>query len=181
MKNMMSQVKNSNKSNRPKFGLTAKRSYRLFIAGLTVLCTVLLTGCKGKNAADAIIGSADKPVWTAPVDYDMTSSVTAIVRIDLSSLYTAEQLAAANYAQAEDDELAAFCGDSCLGVGAYQKDHDAYWLYITAPVSGAEVTLKHYSSALKHIYLAEETYPFRTDDRLGSASTPLLPKWKVAE
>jgi hypothetical protein len=143
-------------------------------------CAVLLleAGCKDKNQPESIIWTADKPAWTAPADYDMSSSMTAVVKVDLSALYTAEQLAAANYRYSPDDLLAAFSGTTCLGVGTYKEEYGAYWLYIAAPENGGEVTIRHYSATLKNIFVSE-SFPFSNDTNLGSASKPYTPSWRV--
>ncbi|MBO4621639.1 MAG: hypothetical protein J5635_03095 [Paludibacteraceae bacterium] len=138
---------------------------------------LLAAGCKQKPVEpESIIGTTVRPVWTDPEDYDMSSSMTAIVKVDLSRTYTAEQLNAANYQQTAEDLVAAFSGDKCLGV-AEQVD-GLFFLYITAPEDDGNVTLKHYSSVLKNLYTAEP-FPFRNDQQLGTVLEPYSPKWAV--
>ena len=145
-----------------------------------ITCVLLvLAGCKDKpKEPDSIIGTTERPAWTNPEDYDMSSSMTAIVQVDLSATYTAEQLAAANYAQTANDLLAAFSGDQCLGV-AEQVD-GLFFLYITTPEDGGNVTLKHYSSVLKNIFTAQPV-PFRNDTQLGTVGEPYSPEWTVVK
>lgn len=177
MKNMILQVKNSNESISPKGGLTAKRSNRWLAIGLTVLCTVLLAGCKDKPGA--LIGGIEKPVWTATTDYDLSSSMTAVVRVDLFGSFTDEELSAAKYAPSANDELAAFAGTTCLGVGTWNETYDAYWLYITAPTDDEELVLRYYSAALKQIFVATTTLPYHNDTQVGTAAAPYTPQWIV--
>ena len=54
------------------------------------LCTFF--GCKKGNTPETLQGSTEKPAWTAPANYDLASSMTAVIKVDLSSCYTAEQL-----------------------------------------------------------------------------------------
>ena len=151
-------------------------------------CALLLlaAGCKNNDKdkdkePESIIGTTDQPAWAVPAEYDMTSSMTAIVKVDLSSTYTAEQLSAAHWQYADDDLLAAFCGENCLGVGVYQQEYGAYWLYIAAPENGDRVTLKHYSATLKNIFVASEALPFTNDANLGSAAQPYTPAWTLVK
>ena len=171
----MSQVKNSNS---PKGGLTAKRSNRWLAIGLTVLCTVFFSGCKDQPYA--LVGGVDKPAWTATSDYDLSSSMTAVVKVDLYGSFTAEELSAAKYQPSTNDELAAFVGTTCLGVGVWNAEYGAYWLYITAPTDDEEeVVLRYYSASLKQIFVATTTLPYHNDTQVGTAAAPYTPKWIV--
>ena len=147
------------------------------------LCTLLLmaAGCKdpGKqNEPESIIGTTAKPAWTAPADYDMTSSMTAVVKVDLSAVYTVEQLSAAGYKLTGEDLVAAFAGDECLGV-ATPKD-GLFYLYICSPANGQEVTLKYYSSVLKNV-LSAAPIAFTDGSHLGSIAEPYTPQFAPAK
>jgi hypothetical protein len=164
MKNMMLQVRNCK---------------------VLALCTLLLlaAGCKKDkdNEPSSISGNVSKPTWTVPADYDLSSSMTAIVKVDMTRAYTQEQLKAANYRITSDDLLAAFCGSTCIGIGTWKEDYNAYWLFIAAPESGDQVTLKYYSSALRNIFAADPV-PYRNNTSLGSPSNPYTPQtWVVAK
>ena len=145
-----------------------------------VPCTLLLLAAGCTNNAtppESLTGSVDKPAWSAPAEYDMTSSMTAVVKVDLSSLYTAEQLSGANYHLSDEDIVAAFCGDECLGISTASEG--LFFLYICAPTRGDNVTLRYYSSALKHIYI-DAPFTFANDRHLGSVAEPYIPQF-VAE
>ncbi len=163
----MSQVKNSNS---PKGGLTAQRSNRWLAIGLTVLCTVFLTGCKDKEQpVNPYVdpGTTENPNWVLTVDNDMTSSMTAIVRVSFTD---------------QPGTIAAFIGNDCCGVAEYQADYGLYWLYISpASEQGGDVLLRFYSPNLKRIFDATSTFPFRNDTHLGSVSAPYTPEWEVAK
>lgn len=156
--------------------------YTLALCALT-LCTFF--GCKGKekeNEPESIIGSVEKPTWTAPADYDLTSSMTAVVKADLSAIYTAEQLSAANYQVSENDIVAAFSGEECLGVAGPlspgEGQGEVFFLYICAPTNGGQVTLRYYSAALKNIFTSEP-FPFANDTQLGTIETPYMPQFAI--
>ena len=151
---------------------------------MMVACAAMLlaTGCKDEkqNQAESIIGNVSKPTWVAPESFDMSSSMTAIVGIDLTSVYTAAQLEAVKYERSADDLLAAFAGETCLGVGKWLEEGDAYWLFIAAPENADAVTIKHYSAALKHVFVSE-SIPYSNGAHLGSVDEPYNPKWTVAQ
>lgn len=170
MRNMISQVKNFNKSNSSKSGLTVKRSVRLLaVAGLTVLCTVLF-GCKDKNNEPedpTVPGTTENPHWAVTVDNDMTSSMTAIVKVSFAK---------------SEGSLAAFIGNDCCAIATYNADLKLYWLYISpASEQGGNVQLRFYSPDEKRIFDATSTFPFRNDTQLGTVARPHTPSWTVAK
>lgn len=161
MRNMMLQVKNFK------------------IIALCSLFLVALMGCKGRNEPEqtkTIAGNVSKPSWTAPSDYDMTSSMTALVEVDLSLSFKADQLA--GWKLSKDDLLAAFDGNTCLGV-AMVKDGQ-FFLYITSPQEGNSVSLKYYSASVKNSFTATESVPYQNNSKLGSPADPYMPKWTVS-
>jgi len=177
MKNMMSQVKN---------------------CSILVLCALLLlaVGCKKEQNApeqpqpsqeqpdqpvtpptETIAGNVAQPDWKAPTDYDMTSSMTAVVQVDLARSFSKEQLA--GWMLAGNDMLAAFEGNTCLGVSTVQDS--LFFLYITAPKEDNNLTLKYYSASVKNLFVATETLPYKNDDKIGSVAQPYTPKWSVVK
>ena len=156
MRNMMLQVKNSNRSHRPQVGLTA-----LAVSLLTALA-VCFASCDKKNdpVQPASGTSSDRPAWVVPDSYDMTSSMTAIVKVNV---------AAAN----ENDLLAAFSGEDCVGVT--QPQSGLCFLFISGPAES--IQLRFYSGEQKKIYTAKQTFPFVNDTQLGTVSKPYTPEW----
>ena len=140
---------------------------------LIATCALLLlaAGCNDKNKPETITGNVAAPAWTAPEKYDMTSSMTAIIRVDLAVNYP-DQVAKAQWQVAEGDVLAAFSGETCLGVA--ELVDGLYYLYITAPSEGTNVKLKYYSAALKNIFVSEPI-TYSNDAHLGSESAPYIP------
>ena len=152
-------------------------------------CAVLLivAGCKDKNTpeVESLVGSVATPSWQAPESYDMTSSMTAIVKID-----SAEQLAAVKDKMTdgqivhEGDLLAAFSGENCLGVDTIHADQAGlFFLYIagSSEENPANVQLRYYSTQLSNIFAANESFAFSNDGHLGSVSIPYTPAWSIAK
>lgn len=161
---------------------------RLPFIGL--MCAVmLLAACKQKEEpkpdpqpdpqpeVESIASDKSAPTWAAPSEYDMTASMTAIIRVDLSMTYSAEQIQAGNYQLSENDVLAAFSGETCLGV-AEQID-GLFYLYITSPSDDSQVKFRYYSATLKNNFVSRESVPFSNDSSLGTVSSPYTPEFEV--
>ena len=138
------------------------RNFKRVCVGLLFLLT--LVGCEEKDPF-VTPGKVENPNWVITVDNNMTVSMTALVQV--------------SFAQNEG-VLAAFMGEECCGIGEYIDG--LYWLYITpATEDGGEVQLKFYSPDLKRIFVAEDTFPFRNNDMLGTVANPYSPSWVVAK
>jgi len=61
-----------------------KKHLYIFLLCTLSLCT--LVGCK-KDEPETFISDQARPVWTAPEAGDMTSSMTAVVKVDLKAQY----------------------------------------------------------------------------------------------
>lgn len=156
MKNMMSQARNCKKL----FALCS-----LFL----VLCS--LTGCKDKGKdPESLFGNAARPTWTVATDYDFASSMTAVIRVDLTAQYPSS---AKDFVLKDDDLLAAFSGDRCLGVASPQDG--LFYLYVTG--ADGEVSLRYYSAYYTNIFLAKDAFPYQNDTQLGLVSAPFVPQF----
>lgn len=147
-------------------------------------CALLLiaAGCKKNNSdepeLEPIAGNVETPSWTSPETYDMTASMTAIVKVDLSANY-AQQVTKEGWQTGEGDLLAAFSGETCLGVDTLNADRtDLFFLYIAGvnEEMTEDIQLRYYSKQLKNIFKAKELIPFSNDAQLGSASIPYMPE-----
>jgi len=150
MRNMMSQVKNWSK--------------------LAMIFAVLLmvAGCKDQTDPFVDPGKTEDPNWVVTVGNDMSSSMTAVVKMSFAT---------------QPGTLAAFMGNDCCGIAEYLADYDLYWLYIS-PSTVAEaddVQLRFYSPELKRIFDANEVFTFRNETQLGTVAEPFTPTWNVAQ
>ena len=133
-------------------------------------------GCKEQNKPESFLSDKARPTWTAPSDYDYTSSMTAIVKVDLKAQYPDK---AADFVLDDSDLLAAFSGETCLGTASPLDD--LFFLYIACPSSlqggdgGRLVTLRYYSAHYKNLFEAKDAFPFVNDDHLGTVAEPLTP------
>ena len=137
-----------------------------------VLCTFALSaffGCKEKNKPESFLSDKARPTWTAPSDYDYTSSMTAVVKVDLKAQYPEK---AADFVLDDNDLLAAFSGETCLGVAS--PDDGLFYLYI-AGTDEDMVSLRYYSAHYKNLFEAKDAFPFVNDAHLGTVDEPLVP------
>ena len=134
------------------------------------LCALLLlaAGCKDNSDPFVTPGNVANPEWTVSGENDMTSSMTAVVKV--------------SFAESEGT-LAAFMGDQCCGIAEYKADYGLYWLYISPANANANanVALRFYSPDLKRIFDATSTFPYSNDSQLGSVAEPYTPQWSVAK
>ena len=154
-----------------------------------LLCALLLlaAGCKKEeqNAPETFVSDKARPTWTAPEVTDMTSSMTAVVKVDLAAQYPDK---AADFVLDGNDLLAAFSGETCLGIAQLQDG--LFFLYIASPISNSNgdptsnseaVTLRYYSAHYKNLFEAKDAFPFVNDDHLGTVSAPLIPTFVVVK
>lgn len=145
-----------------------------------LLCALLLfaAGCKDKNAPETFASDQPRPTWTAPEKTDMTSSMTAVVKVDLAAQYPET---AADFVLDDNDLLAAFSGETCLGTA--QPQEGLFFLYIAAPVTGnpSSVTLRYYSAHYKNLFEAVNALTFANDAHLGTIAEPLVPTLVVVK
>ena len=173
MKNMTSPARNSNRR----------------ISGLcSVLCvlsvlTVFLTACDKKNDPTPTPTEQDlndnvaRPTWTVPEDYDYSSSMTAVIAV-----HQLCGVALSDSAVGSNDLLAAFIGEECHGIAAY--DDGLFYLYIAGPTANANanaVTLRYYSAHYKNLFEARDAFHFVNDANLGTVAEPLIPAFVVVK
>ena len=154
-----------------------------------LLCALLLlaAGCKKdeQNAPETFVSDKARPTWTAPEAPDMTSSMTAVVKVDLKAQYPDQ---AADFVLDANDLLAAFQGETCLGIAEPQDG--LFYLYIASPASSSAndptsnseaVSLRYYSAHYKNLFEAKDAFPFVNDDHLGTVAEPLIPTFVVVK
>ena len=155
-----------------------KKTYLYSVLCILSVLTVFFAGCKDQNQPESFQGNVARPTWTAPEVSDMTSSMTAVIKVDLKAQYPNQ---AADFVLDDNDLLAAFSGDTCLGTATPQEC--LFFLYIGAPVTGtpSSVTLKYYSAHYKNLFEAKDAFPFQNDAHLGTVAEPLAPTFVVTK
>lgn len=133
-----------------------------------IILAVLLIAAGCENT-DPFVNPGDtpNPNWALTVENEMTSSMTAVVKISFTQ---------------QEGVLAAFIGEDCCGVTSSENFSEGrYNLFISPSAKGEEVQLRFYAPDLKRIFVATETFTFVHDGRLGTISAPYTPEWKVAK
>ena len=120
-------------------------------------------------------GSIENPEWEIDDDYDFSSSMTAVVAVDLTRAYP--DITPADWQVDLLDLLGAFVDDECLGV--MTPTDSLFFLYIVSPsTSTDDITLRYYSARLHNIFQADTILHFENGARLGSVTNPLTPLFK---
>jgi len=147
-----------------------------------ISCTLLLlaAGCNPNppQPENPLKGELSAPNWQAPTDYDFGSSMTAVVKVDLTLSFPGQT---EDWTLTPDDELAAFMDDKCCGVGDLQEG--LFWLYITEPDTPASsaVSLRYYSKHYSNIFEAKDVFVFVNDSHEGSVAAPVTPFFAAPE
>ena len=155
-----------------------------------VSCTLLLlsaAGCGSDDSDDVVskptIYSVPRPHWVVSEDYDYSSSMTAIIHVDLSSLYPNDTV---NHHVDSLDLIGAFIDNQCCGVASpVEGENGLFFLFVTQPVDDAnftgtaDVTLRYWSAQYKNIFVAEDAFPFVHDGREGTVANPFIPSFVI--
>ena len=155
-----------------------KKSFIFALCSLSIVLLVLFSGCKNKEQdPETFVSDKTRPVWTAPEKSDITSSMTAVVKVDLKAQYPS---IAADFVLNENDLLGAFAEEQCLGVAQLQEGY--FFIYINSPAeSSSQVTLRYYSAFYKNLFEAKDAFPFKNDDILGTIADPYIPALVVVK
>ena len=98
----------------------------------------------------------------------MTSSMTAVIKVDLAAQYPDK---ASDFVLDDNDLLAAFSGETCLGTATPQ---DGLFYLFVAGINNDPVTLRYYSAHYKNLFEAKDAFPFVNDNHLGTVAEPLI-------
>ena len=155
-----------------------KKYFIFALCSLSMVLLVLFSGCKNKEQdPETFVSDKTRPVWTAPEKSDITSSMTAVVKVDLKAQYPS---IAADFVLNENDLLGAFAEEQCLGIAQLQEGY--FFIYINSPAeSSSQVTLRYYSAFYKNLFEAKDAFPFKNDDILGTVAEPLIPAFVVVK
>jgi hypothetical protein len=154
---------------------------KLFVNILCLAALLLVASCDKKPDSptpENLSGNVSAPTWTNPTEYDYSSSMTSVIKVDLQSNYPES---AKDWVLSPDDRLAAFMGDECCGV--IEPTDGLFFLYITEPEGTTEtqVSLRYYSAYFKNLFEAKNVFVFQNDSHQGSITTPLTPTFTVVK
>lgn len=159
-----------------------------FLTLATCALLLLAAGCKPKEEPvnpdkQSFSANVERPTWSAPEVTDMTSSMTAVIKVEKLN----DQMVNDSIVN-EADLLAAFSGETCLGTAPLQDG--LFFLYIASPTSYSDsgltsnseaVTLRYYSAHYKNLFEAKDAFYFHNDDRLGTVAAPIVPSFVVVK
>ena len=133
----------------------------------------LLTGCSKDSSDDYYMGNVERPSWTTNSNYDYSSSMTAIVRVELIQTFPDN---GDIFVYGEGDLLAAFVDDECVGVASMVDG--LYFLYMALPdnynsSANIVINLHYYNASLKRIFLSESSLEYQSDACIGTADNPM--------
>ena len=63
------------------------KKYLYYVICILSVLTVFFAGCKAKHAPESFNGNVARPTWTAPGVSDITSPMTAVLKVDLKAQY----------------------------------------------------------------------------------------------
>ena len=154
--------------------LSPVKSFSLFI----LAAALFFAACDKKDEPTPeknLYGNAARPTWTAPVNPDPNTSMTAVIAVQkLEGVSIPDSCVSAN------DVLAAFSGETCLGIAKYEEG--LFFLYITQPTANANaVTLRYWSAHYTNLFIAADAFPFVNDTQQGTPDTPFIPAFVKAE
>lgn len=133
------------------------------------LALILISGCsKERDAADNR-NKYPAPHWQTINTGVLAYSMTAVIAISDSL----------NQTVSANDEVAAFIGEECRGVGVYIKRENAapvFYILIKGKADeSAEVKIKYYNSKSSYMYLSDNSLKFELDFNYGTADLPAWP------
>lgn len=122
---------------------------------------------------ETLAGNVSRPTdWKVGPDYDYTSSMTSIVRVDLLKQYPD---AAKDFVLTADDIVGAFAADgTCLG--SVEPDEDGYFFLYIVGTEG-DVTLRYWSGHYKNLFEADP-FTFVNDGQQGTYAEPFVPDFR---
>lgn len=154
------------------------------IMTIALAALFFLASCGKEEVSEkpfSIQGNIDDPAWVVGTEYDYSSSMTAVIQVNLqmaddmpvpSDIWTTDV----------DDRLGAFVGDECVGVASCD-DLGRFFLFIHAPLQPyGQITLRYYSNKLHNIFDTDTSFPFVNGGQQGTAAEPLqIPFWAVTQ
>ena len=154
---------------------------------LLLAAALCFASCDDKNkptptpTEQDLNGNAARPTWTAAENPDMTASMTAVIAVQqLNGVAIPDSCVGGN------DVLAAFSGETCLGIAQYNEEAHLFFLYIAGPTTNDQgqtthVTLRYWSAHYTNLFELKDAFRFANDTQLGSPAEPYIPAFVKAE
>ena len=152
-------------------------SIKISTAIIVLLTLATLVSCD-KETNEEKQTLTNGPMWRMTNDYDYSSSMTAIVSVDVSS---ENETTTNQWHTTTNDLMAAFADSVCVGVA--ECTDGLFYLYITKPKTDniPNISLYYYSAMLNATFCAPDVFPYANDSRQGSTDNPLRPVFTVVE
>jgi len=133
------------------------------------LCLLMVVSLVGCSEDDEKYPTFDPPIWQVNnIDYSVT--MTAVIQLPNELIQYAN----------DDDQIAAFGGDICRGVG---EIIDGLW-YVTiygTPEDQTNIYFQYYGARNKYLYESPELFFFEEDETIGSADDPSIVPFSIVK
>lgn len=136
------------------------KTFKILLLSLCVLAG--LTSC---GDDEVVFPTSPAPEWQVDLSEQYPLSMSAVVRLP-------DNLAAH---AASGDQLAAFVGDECRGVGEAVEVNGKQVYFVLIKGNGNEVQqvkFQYYSAKNSYLYTTPNFLKFEVDSRYGSADSP---------
>jgi hypothetical protein len=133
------------------------RKYSIMILWVSFIC-LLTNACKEEEET---FPTFPAPAWSAnPGEYQV--NMTAVVKLPSNLI---------QYAQ-EDDQLAAFAGEKCVGTGKQTAEGVYYVTIFGTSETEPQISFQYYSAQNRYLYNSGALFAFETNKVFGVADAP---------
>ena len=132
---------------------------------ILLLCLLGLVGFTACGDDDETFPTSPSPEWKVDLTEQYPLSMSAVVQLP-------ENLAAH---AAPGDQLAAFVGDECRGVGQLVEVNQKNVYFVLIKGNGSEqdkIKFQYFSARNSYLYTTQKFLKFEVDTRFGSADAP---------
>lgn len=142
-----------------------------FISIMILLLMLIGTDSCSKQDNSQSLSNVTAPNWEIDTTGKYPLSMTAVVKLPVSI--------AADIS--ESDQIGAFCGDECRGLGSLIKTGTASVFFIMIHGTGLElvpISFRYYSSKNSRLYDTAPFLNFEIDGNYGTVDNPGVPDMK---
>lgn len=146
---------------------------KLFLLLAIAVCSILGSCSKNSDGPDDNNDNTQKqypaPNWQVSDASSLAYSMTAVIAVSDSL----KQMVS------KGDELAAFIGDECRGIGVYMERDSAgpvfFVLIKGAADESGSLSFKYYNQQSRYMYSTGNILNFEIDDNYGTVDDPAVP------